>query len=492
MEGNLEHWKGSMYTTLFDNLKLSPELLRAVAEMGFEKPTRIQASAIPLMMSRKDVVAQSETGSGKTAAFAIPLVERVSAKSRATQGIVLCPTRELAIQVAAECTRLLRHKKGIVALPVYGGQPIEHQLFMLQRGVQIVIGTPGRVLDHLERGSLSLDAVQIAVLDEADEMLDMGFRDDIKKILDVLSHSRQMAFFSATLPDDIRDMIKMYMNNPHTIKTESKVKTVATTSQFYCEVEPRLKAEVLCRLIDIHNIQRGIIFCNQKWIVDELVLQLKAHGYAVDGLHGDLRQPIRDRVMNAFRAGTIKLLVATDVAARGIDVENIDAVVNYDLPQDEEDYVHRIGRTGRAGKVGVAFTLVTGRGFYKLRSIEQFAGVRIQRMPTPSCEDARAQLEARMIARVREVIAQGHLSHFAAMVEKMCSDDFTAIDVAAALLKMQTPKPKEQINVQSHADRDRRKNQKRPERENRLFHKKKFFDHKNQKGGRRSQGKNRF
>jgi ATP-dependent RNA helicase DeaD len=445
-----------MSTVLFKDLKLSADTLRSINDMGFEKATRIQADTIPPLLDGKDIVGQSETGSGKTAAFVIPLVERVTPKIHAPQGIVLCPTRELAIQVAGECTRLIKYKKGINVIPVYGGQPMERQLEMLKRGVHIVIGTPGRILDHLDRGTLSLDAIKIAVLDEADEMLDMGFRDDIMKILDRIPDKPQMAFFSATIPDDIRDMITKYMTHPRMVRIEGRALTVAATQQFYFDVEYGMKAEVLCRLIDIHNLQRGLIFCNQKRTVDELVLQLQAHGYTVEGLHGDLRQVVRDRVMNAFRKGAVKLLVATDVAARGIDVDNVDAVVNFDLPQDEEDYVHRIGRTGRAGKEGTAFSFVSGRGVYKLRSIERFAGVKISRRPTPTSDDAREQIMGRMIEKVRETISQGHLSHFVNMVDRICGNDYTAMDVAAALLKMNAPKSKPVVKLQSPPREDRR------------------------------------
>jgi ATP-dependent RNA helicase DeaD len=465
-----------MSITNFDQLSLSPEMLKTISEMGFQKPTPIQAGAIPLLLGGKDIVGQSETGSGKTAAFAIPVVERVSPKSHATQALVLCPTRELAMQVASECTKIARYKKGIIALPVYGGQPIGLQLQALRRGVQIIIGTPGRILDHIERGSLSLNSVTMAVLDEADEMLDMGFREDITKILDSIGGKRQMAFFSATIPGDIKNLIAMYMNNPEMIKTGSRTLTVATTRQFYCDVEQHQKAEILCRLIDINDVQRGIVFCNQKWMVDELVKQLKVHGYSADAIHGDLNQPARDRVMNAFRKGAIKLLVATDVAARGIDVEDIDAVFNYDLPLDEEDYVHRIGRTGRAGKTGTAFTLVTGRSVYKLKSIERFAGVRIQRMPVPTYEDARRHNEVKMTAGIRAVISEGHLTYFTNLVSQICSKDITPTDVAAALLKMHSPKPKATISIQSHGKPEARHEKKNNSREREPFHgKKKFF-----------------
>ncbi len=373
-----------MSTVLFNELKISPEVLRAVADMGFEKATQIQAGAIPALLSGNDLVAQSETGSGKTAAFAIPLIEKLNPKHTSPQGLVLCPTRELAVQVAGECSRLARHKKNLRVLAIYGGQPIDRQIDALRHGVHIVIGTPGRLLDHLERKTLSLSNVKMVVLDEADEMLDMGFCDDINDILQKVPGKPQLAFFSATIPNQIRTMIRHYMVDPQNIRIGSNTLTVATTEQVYFDVDHRQKPEILCRLLDIHTVKRGLVFCNTKWMVDELVTQLANRGYTADALHGDLKQGMRDRVMNAFRAGRVQLLVATDVAARGIDIDDIEIVINYDLPQDEEDYVHRIGRTGRAGKTGKAVSFVCGREIYKLKSIERYARIVIHRGPGPN------------------------------------------------------------------------------------------------------------
>jgi ATP-dependent RNA helicase DeaD len=430
-----------MAQILFNELSISPEIQRAIAEMGFEKATHIQSGAIPPLLAGKDIVAQSETGSGKTAAFAIPILERINPKLRHPQGLVMCPTRELAVQVAGECARLLRFKKSVTVLPVYGGQPIERQIEMLRRGVHLVIGTPGRILDHLERKTLTLKNVTTVVLDEADEMLDMGFTDDINSILMAVEGKPQMAFFSATIPGDIRTMIKRYMVDPQMVKIESKTLTVATTKQFYFDIEYRIKTDILCRCIDVYSVKRGLVFCNTKRMVDELVSQLQSRGYTAEGLHGDMKQGMRDRVMNSFRAGGIQILIATDVAGRGIDVENIDVVFNYDLPQDEEDYVHRIGRTGRAGKTGVAVSFVCGREIYKLKSIERYAGIMIPRQKVPTYDEVRERLTARLTETIKASITAGHLSQYIDIVESICGQEHTPMDVAAAILKLHSPLP---------------------------------------------------
>lgn len=453
-----------MSTVLFDELKVSPEVLHAVTDMGFEKATQIQAAAIPALLEGRDVVAQSETGSGKTAAFAIPLIEKVNVKHNIPQGLVMCPTRELAVQVAGEVSRLMRHKKGLRVLAIYGGQPIDRQMEALRHGVHIVIGTPGRMLDHLERKTLSLSQVTMVVLDEADEMLDMGFCDDINTILQKVTGKPQLAFFSATIPDQMRSMIRRYMVDPQNVKVGSKTLTVATTEQIYYDVDHRDKPEILCRLLDVNNIKRGLVFCNTKWMVDELVTQLATRGYTADALHGDLKQGMRDRVMNAFRAGRVQLLVATDVAARGIDVDDVEIVINYDLPQDEEDYVHRIGRTGRAGKTGKAISFVCGREIYKLKSIERYARITIRRDHAPTSDDARESQNAKLFAEVKQVIAKGHLTPYVETIEQLCAQDLTAMDVAAALLKLHAPIPA----PTPHAHSERFERKERPDSRNRF------------------------
>src|SRR5215469_13221739 len=340
-----------MTPKLFSELGLSAELLKAIDKLGFEKASPIQADSIPPLMQGTDVVGQSQTGSGKTAAFAIPAIEKTDPSQRVVQVLILCPTRELAIQVSEEIHKLAVFKRGVNALPIYGGQSYERQFYGLKQGAQIVIGTPGRLMDHMRRGTLRLDTVKLVILDEADVMLNMGFREDIETILKDAPKERQTVFFSATMPRPIRDLIERYARNPENVKVEQKEMTVPTVEQVYYEVDRRFKIELLTRLIDIHDLKLGIIFCNTKRMVDDLVDHLEAQGYMADRLHGDMTQAMRDRVMNKFRKSGMEFLVATDIAARGIDVDDVQVVFNYDLPYDGEDYVHRIGRTGRRGAV---------------------------------------------------------------------------------------------------------------------------------------------
>src|SRR5437762_6316485 len=307
-----------MISKLFSELGLSPEMLKSIDKLGFEQAAPIQAEAIPVLMQGKDVVGQSQTGSGKTAAFGIPAVEKVDPNQRAVQVLILCPTRELAIQVSEEIHKLSLFKRGIHALPIYGGQSYERQFDGLRRGAQIVIGTPGRVMDHMRRGTLRLDKVKMAILDEADVMLDMGFRDDIELILQGAPKERQTVFFSATMPRPIQELIRKYSRDPQNVRIEQKELTVPTVEQIYYEVDRRYKIELLTRLIDIHDLKLGIIFCNTKRMVDDLVDHLNAQGYSADRLHGDMTQAMRDRVMNKFRKSGLEFLVATDDAARGI------------------------------------------------------------------------------------------------------------------------------------------------------------------------------
>ncbi len=367
---------------LFGALGISDALVRAIKELGFEEPTPIQTQAVPAALAGRDVIGQAQTGTGKTAAFGLPLVERVDPADRRVQAVILCPTRELAVQVAEELFKLARFRRGVTVLPIYGGQQIERQIAALRKGVQIVIGTPGRVLDHIHRRTLQLDAVRFAVLDEADEMLDMGFRDDITEILDQTPKDRQTLLFSATLSPEILHLAQRYLHDPVEVRTVHRELTVPLTEQVYFEVRESDKIEALSRLLDLSEGEKGLVFCNTKRGVDEVVSQLRTRGYAAEGLHGDMKQNQRDRVMARFRQGAIDLLVATDVAARGIDVTDITTVYNYDMPQDEEYYVHRIGRTGRAGKTGKAYTFVTGREHWKLRDIQKYTKTKIvQRQP---------------------------------------------------------------------------------------------------------------
>lgn len=353
-------------TASFTELGLSQELLKAVEDLGFEEPSPIQVLAIPALLTGKDAVGQAQTGTGKTAAFGLPILEKI-ASGKSVQALVLCPTRELAIQVSEELSKLAVHKRGVSVLPIYGGQPIERQLRALAKGAQVVVGTPGRVIDHLQRGTLRLNEARIVVLDEADEMLDMGFREDIELILEQSPADCQRVLFSATMPQPIRELSKRFLREPEMLTIAHKMLTVPAIEQVYYEVRPYQKMDALCRVLDSQGFRKALVFCATKRSVDEITVHLQQRGYQADGLHGDMNQTQRDRVMSRFRTDGIEILVATDVAARGIDVDDVDAVINYDIPHDVEGYVHRIGRTGRAGREGKAFTFVTVREQYKIR-----------------------------------------------------------------------------------------------------------------------------
>jgi ATP-dependent RNA helicase DeaD len=420
---------------LFSELGLSDPLLQAIGRLGYEKAAPIQAEAIPLILAGHDVVGQSQTGSGKTAAFAIPAVEFVDPKNGAVQALVLCPTRELAVQVSEEIYKLSALKRGIHSVPIYGGQSYDRQIRALKQGVQIVIGTPGRILDHLERGTLKLDTVRMVVLDEADEMLDMGFRDDIEKLLRTVPEQRQFICFSATMSKPILELIKTYAPNAKTVRIEHKILTVPTVEQGYYESRRHSKTDILTRLIDLYDLKLGIIFCNTKRMVDNLTEELVARGYSADRIHGDMNQSQRDRVMNKFRTSSLEFLVATDVAARGIDVDNIEVVFNYDLPWDEEDYVHRIGRTGRIGRSGRAFSFVAGREIYKLQSIERFARTKIPRHQVPSLEQVEEKRTNAFFERIRTALQGDNFHEETHIVDRLLEQGFSATDIACALVQ---------------------------------------------------------
>jgi ATP-dependent RNA helicase DeaD len=352
--------------TTFEELGLSQAVNHALRDMGFKHPSPIQAETIPLLMEQKDIIGQAQTGTGKTAAFAIPIIEMLQIEKREVQGLVLCPTRELAVQVSEEFRKLAKYKQNLSIVSVYGGQPMDRQLMALQKKPQIIVGTPGRMLDHLWRGSFHLNAVQTVVLDEADEMLDMGFRGDIEKIFDFIPTPRQTVLFSATMPKAILELTQKYQVEPQRVMIEPEPVEAALIQEEYVEITSKTKLSTLTKLIDLHELKLALVFCNTKRQVDTLANSLKAAGYCADALHGGMPQNKRDRVMGSFRKGRVHILVATDVAARGIDVRNIKAVVNYDLPESAENYKHRIGRTGRAGSTGLAFTFVSASQFLKL------------------------------------------------------------------------------------------------------------------------------
>lgn len=421
----------------FDELNIDERILRAVEDMGFEETSPIQTQAIPVVLEGIDVIGQAQTGTGKTAAYSIPMLQKINPEVKKPQAIVLCPTRELAVQVAEEIRKLAKYMSDIKVLPVYGGQEIVRQIKSLKAGVQIIVGTPGRVMDHMRRKTVKFDAVSMVILDEADEMLDMGFREDMETILTETPEDRQTVLFSATMPKPIMEIARKFQKDAEIIKVVRKELTVSNIDQFYYEVRPKNKTEILSRLIDIYNPKLSVVFCNTKRQVDELISELKGRGYFADGIHGDMKQQQRDRVMDDFRSGKTEILIATDVAARGIDVDGVDIVFNYDLPQDEEYYVHRIGRTGRAGKSGLALSFISGREVYKLKDIERYCKTKILAKPIPSLDDVKNTKMDAIFDKIKAMIeADEHRGMIDMVEEHVNQEDYTSMDMAAALLKM--------------------------------------------------------
>ncbi len=433
-------------------MNLQEEILRAVSDMGFEEASPIQTQAIPLQMEGWDMIGQAQTGTGKTAAFGIPLLQKIDPEHKKPQAVVLCPTRELAIQVAEEIRKLAKYLHGIKVLPIYGGQDIGTQIRSLKGGVQVIVGTPGRVMDHMRRHTLKLETIETVVLDEADEMLNMGFLEDIETILEEAPKERQTVMFSATMPEEIRRIAEQFQTNPQLVRVLKKELTVPAIEQYYYMVRPKDKLEVLCRLLDMYRPKLSLVFCNTKKQVDDLVVGLQGRGYFAEGLHGDLKQNLRDRVMHGFRNGNTDILVATDVAARGIDVDDVEAVFNFDVPQDEEYYVHRIGRTGRAGREGLAFSFVVGREIYKLKDIQRYCKTKIQERPIPSMKDVSKIKVEGLLNRMDEVIAQEDLSRFVDAIEtKMESTEYSTLELAAALMKISIGDEGEEIDETPYA-----------------------------------------
>jgi ATP-dependent RNA helicase DeaD len=423
-----------MPDTTFEDLQLSEGMLATVADLGYEAPTPIQEQTIRHLIEGRDVIAQAQTGTGKTAAFAIPIVECVDQQNKSTQALVLAPTRELAVQVA-EAVHRLGHFKRLSVLPVYGGQPIDRQLHALRRGVQVVIGTPGRVLDHLRRGTLDLSDAKYVILDEADEMLDMGFVEDIETILDSAPAERQMALFSATIPPRIADLAQRYLREPVRVTVESAQMSVPTIEQVYVEATRQNKLDVLTRLLDHEEPESAMIFARTKRDVDELGEALQSRGFDAETLHGDLNQTQRDRVLQRFRSGQVDLLVATQVAARGLDITGVTHVFNYAIPEDAESYVHRIGRTGRAGRAGKAIMLVQPNEIRWLRALERIVGQKIKPMRLPTVADVEARRREVMKTSIREKIAAGNLLPYMQLVTEL-AEEFDLAEIAAAAAKM--------------------------------------------------------
>lgn len=415
----------------FGELLLDKKIVTALTDMGFEEPSPIQAETIPLVLEGNDIIGQAQTGTGKTAAFGIPLVQSIT-DHRHIQALIMTPTRELAIQVAEEVGKIGRTTR-VRALPVYGGQPIERQIRALKNNVQIVIGTPGRLIDHINRRTIKLDHIKFLVLDEADEMLDMGFVDDMEEIMKNLPVERQTLLFSATMPRPILSLTKKYMKAPKSVTITKEELTVPLIEQCYFETKD--KVEGLCRLMDAEIDGKLIIFCRTKKGVDDLTIALSSRGYMAEGLHGDLSQNQRDRVMKKFREGTVDILIATDVAARGIDIDNITHVINFDIPQDPESYVHRIGRTGRAGNTGVAMTFITPREFRQLKLIERIVKTKIVRRQLPTAANVVERQREQIISKMQTVLELNNYHDYMSIAENLL-DDYSAEDVVSAALKL--------------------------------------------------------
>ncbi|MEG1930491.1 MAG: DEAD/DEAH box helicase [Anaerovorax sp.] len=446
-----------MENLIFKDLNLSEEVQRALNEMGFEEATPIQSRAIPHILEGKDIIGQAQTGTGKTCAFGIPAIEMIDPKVSGVQVLALCPTRELAIQVSEEIKNVTKYKKGIKILPIYGGQSIDRQIMALKGKPQIIVGTPGRVMDHMRRRTLKLGELKMMVLDEADEMLNMGFREDIDVILKDLPDDRQTLLFSATMPKEILEITKLYQKNPELIKTVHKELTMPSIDQFYIEVREASKLDLLCRLIDAKNMKVAIVFCNTKRRVDDVTTHLQTRGYSAEALHGDMKQTERDRVMNKFRKGLVEILVATDVAARGIDVNNVEAVFNYDIPTDEEYYVHRIGRTGRAGKKGISYSFIFGRDIYKLKDIQRYTKSEILPMKPPSISDVEEVKKDAAATAVLALLEEGGYDKYHSMIERIleaADDEITSMDVASVLFKLAFDDIDNMSYGESELDRD--------------------------------------
>lgn len=425
----------------FNEFGLEPKVLRAITEMGFEESTPIQEKTIPLALEGRDLIGQAQTGTGKTAAFGIPLISKINPSEEKIVALIMCPTRELAIQVAEEIGKLGRFK-GIRSLPIYGGQDIVKQIRALKKKPQIIIGTPGRLLDHINRKTIKLDNVSTVILDEADEMLDMGFMEDIQTILGLVPEKRHTMLFSATMPLNIQKLAQQFLRNPEHISVVPKQVSAPLISQAYIEVHEKQKFEVLCRLIDMEAPELAIIFGRTKRRVDELSEALQKRGYAAEGLHGDLSQNQRDHVMRKFRDSSIDILVATDVAARGLDVSGVSHVINFDLPQDPESYVHRIGRTGRAGREGAAWTFVTPREIDHLHFIEKLTKHKIARKPMPSLAEAIEGKQRAVVERVMEVIQNDDFQEFKGSAIQLL-EQYDSVHLLAAALKLLTGEKKE-------------------------------------------------
>lgn len=428
----------------FEELPLNEKTKRALKDAGYTNPTPIQEQAIPVVLEGKDFIGQSKTGTGKTASYSLPMIEKIDASSKKVQAIVLCPTRELAVQVADEVRKFLKYQEGIKTIAIYGGQSIETQIKMLKKGVQIVIGTPGRIMDHMRRKTLKLDNVKMCVLDEADEMLNMGFEEDIETILKDVPEERQTVLFSATMNKRIMGITKKYLKNPKKVKIQAEELTVNEIEQISISIKEAMKSETLMRLIEVYNPQKAIVFCNTKKRVDDLIEVLKQNHFKAEALHGDVKQTQRERIMKRMRNGEFQILVATDVVARGIDIQDVEFVLNYDVPQEEEYYVHRIGRTGRNGNSGKAFTFVVGKEKSKLQSIKKYSNAKIKEGKIPTLAEINKIRNKQAIEKVQKVIDGGEFANEELLQQLL--ENNTIEEVSKALITLLYKKPKEEKN----------------------------------------------
>ena len=474
----------------YRNSNVNEKILQGLDEMGFVNMTPIQEMAIPVLLKGRDIIGQAQTGTGKTAAFGIPMISRISHEVKGIQGLVLCPTRELAIQAAEQIKKMAKYAEIGKVVAIYGGQDIEKQFRALRGKVSIIVGTPGRVMDHMRRGTIKFDNLSMLVLDEADEMLNMGFREDIETICDQLPMERQTALFSATMPDEIMEITEQYQKHAAYVKIENEELTIPLVKQSFYVVKSREKDSSICRLLDYVSTTKALIFCNTKRKVDELTLMLKGKGYSAEALHGDLSQQQRDRVMNLFRNGKLNVLLATDVAARGIDVSDVDTVFNYDMPQDMEFYVHRIGRTGRAGKKGRAISLITNRERYKIESLEEYCNTKIKEKDMPTAASALMVKAYKNMSSAMEYCEDKDLTPFMKIVYKRCADDgIDPMELAAAFLRVSLGEievdPADEEKRERRDNRDRKqKSQKSQNGRNKEKNRKSSNNKKNAKKGK--------
>jgi ATP-dependent RNA helicase DeaD len=452
-------------TNEFEYLGLAPNLVQAVSEFGYETPTPIQTEVIPLMLNHQDVIGQAQTGTGKTAAFALPILQNLDPEQQSVQALVLAPTRELALQVSEAFQSYARFSPARV-LAVYGGQSYGPQINQLRRGVQVVVGTPGRLMDLMRKGALDLSAVRTLVLDEADEMLSMGFVEDIEQILKDIPEERQTALFSATVPAEIRRLAKQYMHQPQTVSIEPNQVTVAAIQQRYHLINEGDKLAALTRIFEMEEITSALVFVRTRVSSSDLANELARQGYPAEALNGDLAQDARQRTLNRFRNNQLQVLVATDVAARGLDIDDISHVINYDMPEDPEIYVHRIGRTGRAGRTGIAISLVSPREKRRLRQVEGFARTQIERAELPTAQDINAARDQRLVKQVDTWLQRNRCKHEREMIDGLVEQGYDPLEVAAAALKVARQEEKQRpiAEIREVVERDRNRSLRRRDR----------------------------